>query len=279
MTVVIKVDGGVFDKTTLDECLKSLGRRDFVDNDGEQLVYTGGKYKITMSGEIAAAAGEQPRDWDLNNSQIREMTFTHGSQTLEISGLAMNLREIFASRSLDELRDWNDFSRYQDYRIIGSSNDDVIRSAHDGDSIVEGHAGNDRLVSLGKHDQLFGGAGNDVLVARGDHIKLWGDAGSDRFVIRDTDSDARIMDFEAGRDYIGVGSALDKLARSSRALDDRFKFIGDDDFGHGRYEIRAEVRHADGETFTVVELSLRGHEHQLAELKGAVHLDWNDFLF
>ena len=278
MAVMIKVDGGVFDRTTLDRCLKSLASRDFVDNDGEHLVYTGGKYKITMSGEIAATAGEQPRDWDLNNSQINDMTFTHGSQRVTISGLAMDLREIYHSRSLDDLRDWDDFSKHQDYRIIGSGKDDLIRGSLDGNNDIEGRAGDDRLVGRGNDDHLFGGAGNDTLVARGDSVDLWGGAGSDKFVIRFADSDVRIMDFEAGRDHVAFGTALDKLVRGNHDIADRLKFIGDDNFGNGRYEVRADVRHSGGNTFTVVELSLRGHEYQLAEFKGAIDLNWHDFL-
>lgn len=279
MAVVIKVDGGVFDKSTLDQCLKSLRLRDFVDNDGEQLVFASGKYKITMSGEIAAAAGEQPRDWDLINTQINDMTFTHGAQKVTISGLAMNLREIYHSRALDDLRDWNDFSRHQDYRIVGSGQDDLIRASLDGNSDIEGRGGDDRLVSLGRDDRLFGGTGKDVLVARGENVELWGGAGADKFVIRHADSDVKIMDFEPGRDFIAFGTALDKLVRGNHNIDDKLRFIGDDDFGSGHYEVRADIRRAGGETFTVVELNLRGHEYELAAIKGNIHLDWNDFLF
>jgi Ca2+-binding RTX toxin-like protein len=278
MAVMIKVDGGVFDRETLDRCLKSLALRDFVENDGQHLVYGSGKYQITMSGEIAAAAGEQPRGWDLNNSQINDMTFTHGSQKLVISGLAMDLREIYQSRSLDDLRDWNDFSRRQDYHITGSGQADLIRASTDGSSVIEGRAGDDRLVSLGTNDRLFGGAGNDTIVARGANTALWGEAGSDKFVIRHADSEPRIMDFEAGRDHLAFGAALDKLIRGNQDIGDRLKFIGDDDFGSGRYEIRADVRHSEGDTFTIIELSLRGHEYQVAELKGAVDLGWCDFI-
>ncbi|MGV3552837.1 hypothetical protein [Rhizobium sp.] len=278
MAVKIKIEGGFFDKSTLNDCLRSLRLREFLDNDGNELLYAGGKYKIAMSGEIAAAPGEEPRDWDLNNTQINEMTFSHGSKALKITGLAMDLREIYRSRSIDDLRDWNDFSMRQDYIIAGSGKNDLIRTSFDGNTDISGHGGNDRLVSLGNNDRLFGGAGNDTLVARGDRAELWGGGGSDKFVIRNTDSDVRIMDFQPGRDQISFGTAIDKLLRGNDGIDGRLRFIGDRDFGGGNHELRADIRRVGGETVTIIELSLRGHEYQIAELKGAFDLGWQDFL-
>lgn len=278
MAVTIKIEGGVFDRETLDECLKTLSHRDFVDNNGHQLTYSSRGDTITMSGEIAAAAGQEPTGWDLNNSQIHEMTFSHGSQTVSISGLAMSLREIYPARTIDELRDWNDFTKRQDYEIIGSSQDDIIKASLEGRSIISGHAGDDRLVSLGNNDKLLGGAGDDTLVLRSHGAWARGDAGRDSFVLRDTETDTKIMDFEAGRDRLVLGFVLDMIIRGNHNAS-QLRFIGDDDFGHGRYEMRTDVRHVGDDTFTVLEVSVKGHEHALVEFDGALHLSASDVLF
>lgn len=278
MAVTIKLEDGTFDKETLANCLKSLAHRSFVENDGQELVYSSGDYTISMGGYIAAAPGNQPRGWDLNNSQIVEMTFTSGANKLQVSGLAMDLREIYQSRSIDDLRDWNDFSKLQDYEIIGTNSSDTIRSAAFGNNVVMGRAGDDRLVALGTNDKILGGSGDDVIVVKGDGARVSGDAGSDKFVLKDTQTGARILDFDPSEDRLDISYILDDLVRNDN-VDHKLRYIGGADFGDSNYELRTDTRQSDEGTITVVELNLRGHEYSVIELLGDLKLVADDFLF
>jgi Ca2+-binding RTX toxin-like protein len=278
MAVTIKLEDGTFDKETLANCLKSLAHRSFVENDGQELVYASGDYTISMGGYIAAAPGNQPRGWDLNNSHIVEMTFTSGAHKLQLSGLAMDLREIYHARSVDDLRDWNDFSKLQDYEIIGTNASDMIRSAASGNNVVMGRAGDDRLVALGTNDKILGGGGDDVIVVKGDGARVRGDAGSDKFVLKETQTGARILDFDASEDRLDIGYILDDLVRNDN-IGHKLRYIGEADFGDGNYELRTDTRQSDEGTITVVELNLRGHEYSVIELLGDLKLGADDFLF
>lgn len=278
MAVTIKLEDGAFDKETLATCLKSLAERSFVENDGEELVYSSGDYTITLGGYIAAEPGNQPRGWDLNNSQILEMTFKNGEHELQVSGLSMDLREIYHARSLDDLRDWTDFSKHQDYEIIGTTSSDMIRGSAAGSNVILGRTGDDRLVALGTNDKVLGGRGDDVIIIRGDGCRAKGEAGSDKFVLKETQSDARILDFDPSEDRLDISYILDDLVRNDD-LGNKLRFIGDDEFGNDNYELRTAVSQSDEGTVTTVELNIRGQEYSVVELLGDVKLDFDDFLF
>lgn len=278
MAVTIRLEEGSFDKNTLSDCLRSLAQRDFVANDGQELVYASGDYTITMGGYIAAAPGDQPRGWDLNNSHIVEMTFSSDGRALQVSGLAMDLRETYHARAIDDLRDWNDFSKHQDYEIIGTNSSDVIKGSALGSNAIMGHAGDDRLVGLGANDKIFGGRGDDVIVIRGDGARVKGEAGSDKFVLKDTQSDVRILDFDPTEDRIDIGYILDDLVRNGD-IGHKLRYIGQNEFGDGNYELRTDVRSSDDGTVTVIELSLHGDEYSVVELAGDMKLDFDNFIF
>ncbi|MEO0868963.1 MAG: calcium-binding protein, partial [Cyanobacteria bacterium J06642_11] len=111
--------------------------------------------------------------------------------------------------------------------IIGSDNDDVLRGdlnerasggANDGDDLIFGGAGNDRIGGKGGNDQLVGGLGNDEIWGdAGDDIlqgglgndTLTGDdrsggTGADTFILAAGAGTDLIMDFEVGIDLIGL---------------------------------------------------------------------------
>ena len=277
MAVSIKLGDGAYDKDMLSDCLKSLAHRSFVENDGQELVYSSGDYTITMGGQIAAAPGNQPRGWDLNNSQIVEMTFSNGTHELHLAGLSMDLREIYHARSIDDLRDWTDFSRHQDYDVIGTDASDAIRGSSLGSNVIIGRAGDDRLVGLGTNDKILGGRGDDVIVVKGDGARVKGEAGSDTFVLKDTQSDARILDFDPSEDRLDIAHLLDDLVRNDD-LAHKLRYIGDNEFGGGNYELRTDTRQTDEGMVTAVELSLHGHEVAVVELLGELNLDFSDFI-
>ena len=206
------------------------------------------------------------------------MTFTSGAHKLQLSGLAMYLREIYHARSIDDLRDWNDFSKRQDYEIIGTTTSDMIRGSAFGSNVIMGRGGDDHIVALGTNDKILGGRGDDVIVVRGDGCRAKGDAGADKFVLKDSQSDARILDFDPGEDRLDIAHILDELVRSD-SVGHKLRFIGDDEFGDGNYELRADVHQSDEGTVTTVELNLRGHEYSIIELLGDVKLGSDDFIF
>ena len=80
----------------------------------------------------------------------------------------------------------------------------TIRGDTNGAGRLEGGAGGDMMVA-GQNDTIVGGAGDDILlVASG--AQLVGGTGVDRFVMAQTDSFSRIMDFTPGEDIIDMSS-------------------------------------------------------------------------
>ncbi len=90
-----------------------------------------------------------------------------------------------------------------------------------GDDIIFGGAGRDRIGGKGGNDTLYGGLANDIIygdggndIIRGGKGKdtLYGDTvggkGSDTFVLALGEGRDNIMDFQVGRDFIGLADGL-----------------------------------------------------------------------
>lgn len=279
MAVNISTEGVSFSSMAIADCLRSMGDRAFVTNSGDELVFTAGDYSISMKGAIAARAGDQPVGWDLNNTQINSMTFSCGGETVEITGLTMSLREIYHSRTAGDLRDWNDFSKYQDYRLTGTDDNDVMSGVKLGENDIRGGLGDDRLISNGVDDVIYGGGGDDVIVLRSQKAFVNGGAGSDTFVFASASDDLVIKGFEQGHDVLKLTSLLDDLKGWQDSKADDLRFIGNDDFHGNGFEIRYDIRKSGGQTETILEVNLGGHEHVIATLQGAVRLDADDLIF
>ncbi len=112
--------------------------------------------------------------------------------------------------------------------IRGTGGDDVLRGdgnsraanaggSESGDDIIFGGAGNDRIGGKRGNDTLYGDEGNDTLYGDGGDDLLYGGVGNDTLYGDDNRSSGRdtfvlalgegtdlIMDFEAGKDMIGL---------------------------------------------------------------------------
>ncbi|MEM9976306.1 MAG: CAP domain-containing protein [Cyanobacteria bacterium P01_D01_bin.2] len=116
-------------------------------------------------------------------------------------------------------------------QIVGNDGDNVLRgdlnqrnpgSTLDGDDVILGGAGNDRIGGKGGDDLLFGGEGDDTIwgddgddVLRGGlgNDTLTGDnfsggSGADIFILAAGEGMDLIMDFEVGIDLIGLADGL-----------------------------------------------------------------------
>jgi Ca2+-binding RTX toxin-like protein len=138
---------------------------------------------------------------------------------------------------------------------IGNELDNILDASSAGRARLEGHGGNDVLISGTGMNTLLGGDGNDTITARsidtvdggaGDDViysgpfgsapTLTGGAGSDSFVFTMLQSDAsRITDFASGVDKIHLDArAMDALGASGNfsAGDVRFYSAGGATGGH-----------------------------------------------
>lgn len=116
-------------------------------------------------------------------------------------------------------------------QIVGNDGDNVLQgdlnqrnpgSTLDGDDVILGGAGNDRIGGKGGDDLLFGGEGDDAIwgddgddVLRGGlgNDTLTGDnfsggSGADIFILAAGEGMDMIMDFEVGVDLIGLADGL-----------------------------------------------------------------------
>jgi len=152
----------------------------------------------------------------------------------------------------------------QGNRIVGSAGDDRIYAkggddsvqggdGHDqiwggeGDDRLGGDGGNDSIFGEDGDDYLHGGAGRDRLEGGAGSDTLVGGKGADTFVFRNGDipGTARqggetISDFSSRE-----GDKIDLTlfdANSSTEVNDRFKFIGTNDFHGVSGELRYEVK-------------------------------------
>ncbi|MEM7061676.1 MAG: beta-propeller domain-containing protein [Cyanobacteria bacterium P01_B01_bin.77] len=112
---------------------------------------------------------------------------------------------IFGGQGDDVLRgDLNSRDRQDDVAggndiIFGGEGSDLI-SGKSGNDILSGDAGDDMIWGDAGDDILMGVTGNDILV--GDNMS--GDSGSDLFIFGNGDGTDTILDFEVGRDLIGL---------------------------------------------------------------------------
>ena len=279
MVVTIKSIGESFQHQAVQNSLKLLKQREFQSNDGEELVYSSGRHTISMNGSIAAQPGEQPQDWDLNNTQVVKVTFTMGSGALQISGLAMDLRETFQAREIDDLRDWTDFSEHQDYRFLGSSLNDVIKGSLNGINWINGNQDDDILVGRSQKDHVKGGAGDDVIRIKSEAGSFSGGGDDDRFVLKNHSPDIRIMDFDEAHDRIDLRPVLLSLLDGDEAKLDKFDFVGDDDFSGTGFELGFSLEKTDGKDSLILAANIRGEEFELATLFGVQNIDCDVLVF
>jgi len=78
--------------------------------------------------------------------------------------------------------------------LLGGAGNDVLSGGNGKDSLM-GEAGNDQLTGGKGKDSLIGGEGNDTLS---------GGKGNDLFGLADTNGVDQIIDFEQGKDLIGL---------------------------------------------------------------------------
>ena len=86
--------------------------------------------------------------------------------------------------------------------IFGGAGKDMI-GGKGGNDIIYGGSGQDKIYGDGGNDIIRGGKGKDILF--GDTSK---DKGSDTFVLARGEGRDNIMDFEVGRDFIGLADGL-----------------------------------------------------------------------
>ena len=99
-----------------------------------------------------------------------------------------------------------------DDRLLGGTGDDVLQGG-DGDDLLNGGFGDDKLRGGNGEDQLFGGNGNDALDGGADDDEVYGGAGDDH------------LGGGAGNDTIVGGSGNDTL--TGAAGSDTYLFFGD----------------------------------------------------
>ena len=128
----------------------------------------------------------------------------------------------------------------------GGSGDDTITGnagknalfGRNGADILTGNAGRDKLKGGGGADILLGGTGNDVLLGQRGDDWLTGNSGRDTFVFQRKSGDDIISDFTIGEDIIKL-KAID--ANTGKAGNQKFRFIGEDEFGGYAGQLRAEL--------------------------------------
>ncbi|AXC50127.1 calcium-binding protein [Paracoccus suum] len=144
---------------------------------------------------------------------------------------------IWGSTQDDLLRGYNG----DDY-IFGDNGNDVLTGGSGNDfldgwngaDLLRGGNGNDVLLGWEGRDTLFGGQGNDQLAGENGDDMLYGNAGRDTFWFDDacetTDAD-KVMDFQDGKDLIGVsyGADVDAILNSAVTTEDGLMLTLDGD--------------------------------------------------
>lgn len=111
-------------------------------------------------------------------------------------------------------------------------------------------AGDDLLIA-GQNDTVIGGDGDDILVVASG-AQLSGGAGADRFIMAETDSATRILDFTRGEDIIDMSSYF--MLRSADQITVNGSSSG------ARVQVRdtlIEVRSSDGMSLSAEDLFSR----------------------
>ena len=96
--------------------------------------------------------------------------------------------------------------------LKGTPGDDVVSGGNGkdslfggaGDDILSGGNGKDSLHGGAGDDQLTGGKGKDFLIGGSGNNQLTGGKGKDTFGLADTDGVDHIIDFEQGKDLLGL---------------------------------------------------------------------------
>ena len=113
-----------------------------------------------------------------------------------------------------------------------------------GDNVLIGTAGADRIEAMGGSDEIRGGGGDDMIFAgAGTDRKIYGDAGSDTFVFGAGDGVNIIRDFEVGVDQIGFTGDLSfsDLSIEDRSDIGRVVIQTPSLDGSGGYDVRVSV--------------------------------------
>lgn len=134
-------------------------------------------------------------------------------------------------------------------RIYGGAHNDYIRGGNDKD-ILFGEHGNDRIFGDAGTDFLIGGTGRDLLVGGADRDRfLYYNINESRGALRD-----KIVAFEQGLDDIDLRK-ID--ANTTVGGNQRFKFIGDNNFTHTAGELH--YRHIG--SYVRLEADVNGDAH------------------
>lgn len=151
--------------------------------------------------------------------------FIDGDRALTLDGLRLTMGEIVKAALT--------ISAVDDRRLIEKmfSGNDTIRGG-ELDDVIRGHKGNDKITGGVGADQLYGGTGTDTFI-----FKSIDDSTVEAFG-RD-----KIMDFRPFQaDRIDLRS-ID--ADSTKSGNQKFKFIGDDDFSAKGGELRYQKKGSD----------------------------------
>jgi len=133
---------------------------------------------------------------------------------------------------------------------IGNKSNNIIQ-ADDGANRIEGRGGDDTLKTGDGNDVLIGGNGRDKLTGGADRDIFDFNALSDTKVGAKRDA---ILDFKRGNNLVGDEIDLSGIDAKNGGGDQKFKFIGRDDF-HGS---KGELRYIDNGKTCVVQGDVNG---------------------
>ncbi|MGH6735227.1 MAG: hypothetical protein ACRECX_04000 [Methyloceanibacter sp.] len=147
-----------------------------------------------------------------------------------------------------------------------------------GNDNIDGLAGNDVLLGSGGNDILRGGEGDDVLTGGAGRDLVYGDAGRDRFDFNKISESKpggqrdKVMHFQRGQDDIDLRTIDAKTGVSGN---NKFKFIGTQDF----HDVKGELRYEDRGSTVIVQGDRNGDGTADFEIFVAVgSLSKGDFL-
>ncbi len=162
--------------------------------------------------------------------------------------------------------------------IVGGAGRDKIKGLKGAD-LLHGLEGKDHIVGGGGADTLIGGRGADTLIGGAGKDKLLGGQGADRFVFKakkDSPSKKKadvILDFRQKQDDKLV---LKKIDAKKGKGNQKFDFIGDDDFSGKKGELRFD--HKNKKTFVYGDTNGDGNADFVFQLKGKIDLVKDDFV-
>lgn len=181
---------------------------------------------------------------------------TDGDRAISLEGVKVTIAEIIRAATT--------VSAVDDRRLVEKmfGGNDAITGG-ELDDIIRGYKGNDKITGGGGADKLYGGAGSDTFV-----FKSIDDSAVESFG-RD-----KIMDFRPFQsDRIDL-RAID--ADSTKTGNQKFKFIGDDDFNMKGGELRYQKKGSD--TLIFGDLDGDGNADFSIALDTALIMKSGDFL-